>query len=52
MSENKDNKLTLINEKTANDYLTHTAAIKYFTFWINYARINKVVKGSVDVPLS
>ena len=24
MSENKDNKLTLINEKTANDYLTHT----------------------------
>ena len=25
MSENKDNKLTLINEKTANDYLTHTA---------------------------
>ena len=29
-----------------------TAAIKYFTFWVNYARINKVVKGSVDVPLS
>ena len=26
MSENKDNKLTLINEKTANDYLTHTFA--------------------------
>ena len=25
MSENKENKLTLINEKTANDYLTHTA---------------------------
>ena len=24
MSENKENKLTLINEKTANDYLTHT----------------------------
>ena len=24
MSENKNNKLTLINEKTANDYLTHT----------------------------
>ena len=24
MSENKDNKLTLIKEKTANDYLTHT----------------------------
>ena len=28
MSENKDNKLTLINEKTANDYLTHTFLIK------------------------
>ena len=27
MSENKDNKLTLINEKTANDYLTHTQGI-------------------------
>lgn len=27
MSENKDNKLTLINEKTANDYLTHTKSI-------------------------
>ena len=26
LSENKDNKLTLINEKTANDYLTHTQA--------------------------
>lgn len=36
MSENKDNKLTLINEKTANDYLTHTIRIcslniKYFS---------------------
>lgn len=27
LSENKDNKLTLINEKTANDYLTHTKRI-------------------------
>ena len=32
MSENKDNKLTLINEKTANDYLTHTQVEVYFTF--------------------
>ena len=31
MSENKDNKLTLINEKTANDYLTHTEAGKELT---------------------
>ena len=31
MSENKDNKLTLINEKTANDYLTHTKPNCYFT---------------------
>ena len=30
MSENKDNKLTLINEKTANDYLTHTERLKHF----------------------
>lgn len=30
MSENKDNKLTLINEKTANDYLTHTEGYQYF----------------------
>ena len=31
MSENKDNKLTLINEKTANDYLTHTVNDWYLT---------------------
>ena len=31
MSENKDNKLTLINEKTANDYLTHTTMRKKMT---------------------
>ena len=37
MSENKDNKLTLINEKTANDYLTHT-------FFLNRLR-----KGNVDI---
>ena len=30
MSENKDNKLTLINEKPANDYLTHTCAGNMF----------------------
>ena len=41
LSENKDNKLTLINEKTANDYLTHTkstlqlkiAPIYYMIMW-------------------
>ena len=32
MSENKDNKLTLINEKTANDYLTHTLGVRSLTF--------------------
>lgn len=32
MSENKDNKLTLINEKTANDYLTHTWEENKLTF--------------------
>ena len=31
MSENKDNKLTLINEKTANDYLTHTRILRLLT---------------------
>ena len=31
MSENKDNKLTLINEKTANDYLTHTMKKRILT---------------------
>lgn len=34
MSENKDNKLTLINEKTANDYLTHTERIVGLTLFI------------------
>ena len=32
MSENKENKLTLINEKTANDYLTHTLEVRVLTF--------------------
>ena len=31
MSENKENKLTLINEKTANDYLTHTIFYELLT---------------------
>ena len=33
MSENKDNKLTLINEKTANDYLTHTSICQALIFF-------------------
>lgn len=37
MSENKDNKLTLINEKTANDYLTHTTQDTTLTRQVKYA---------------
>ena len=41
MSENKDNKLTLINEKTANDYLTHTRVKLNFTLPLIYSRIKR-----------
>ena len=51
MSENKDNKLTLINEKTANDYLTHTIEVaklknsqKYGTIRLNQRDKSEVVE--------
>ena len=50
MSENKDNKLTLINEKTANDYLTHTSDLKNLTFSPHFANINIEI-GTTDKRL-
>lgn len=41
MSENKDNKLTLINEKTANDYLTHTVIWQEWKSVLIYATISR-----------
>ena len=48
MSENKDNKLTLINEKTANDYLTHTMQDIYMTNWKTYVilHFSRQIKGA------
>ena len=40
MSENKENKLTLINEKTANDYLTHTKNKKHLKLQLPYGIMN------------
>lgn len=47
MSENKDNKLTLINEKTANDYLTHTSIKKKFTLYVNSIIIEKTAVAQI-----
>lgn len=44
MSENKENKLTLINEKTANDYLTHTKANSCFIS-VSFSDILKEILG-------
>ena len=48
MSENKDNKLTLINEKTANDYLTHTRMNCGFTHLLKYAKITLLSAQKCD----
>ena len=53
MSENKDNKLTLINEKTANDYLTHTTVNILLTKDIYHATISvemrcRDARGNID----
>lgn len=50
MSENKDNKLTLINEKTANDYLTHTEHLNNLTFSAHFANIT-IETGTTDKRL-
>ena len=51
MSENKDNKLTLINEKTANDYLTHTHRIFFLHSLLSDDNILSVREGVIGVLL-
>ena len=46
MSENKDNKLTLINEKTANDYLTHTKNPALLNFSLPFAIMTSAHKDN------